>query len=747
MLKFLRKNQKWLLAVFCVVLMVAFLIPQAAQQFSPDPSKQTLGKVYGDQTITRDQLVRVSGDLQMMRRLGLDPVVWPGLALIPNTGKEQDDALHWALIQRAADHNNLGASQQEAFNLIATLINAQDETSLEAEANKIGVNGAYLLNLGVQYLKAEQYRQLVMGTEFQKPEGASPIASPGLQRLFAAADLRAAIEPQIQQIQQQAEMFGMQPEMLLREFMMSVLSSDPAARITGHTMVSDNQVRYLLQRQLTELDLTVVLLDADDRLATVTVSDEDIKATFERYADDAAGTGQPYGLGYREPDRVKLEALRIPIDAARQLVDKEIKPDEIITFYNENKAYYDLDNTLEGQAPTPQNGPSAQQRIQIRRTLIEMRAQQKVVDIAQQVRVLLNEDARGLPDDGSFKKLPADFKPTPLVQIAAKIEAEHGINPEVILVDQWTSSAQISESATFTRAWLDNLPGSFVRLPHPQYGVLMEQPLPAVVLGGKAGLFATFAPELSNPQMGQLVGLANYIGFAKELLSDLKSPVATLGLQVGLPGRVLIDNTRSTYVFRITGIDPSHPATDLTPIADQVRTDTQKIKAYEQLAEEKAALIERAATSTIERLMVDADAKKTLTGVTRSMLGRPDAMPIEGLNSTAPILEQAVAIADQITAAGLDSADEADRLFVVELPGQYKLAVVRLDAIRPLSQAEYRKNAASPMVLTVASRLNMPMDAANPMSLESLIKATGYTWAKDAEPSSDEDEAADEEAQ
>ena len=78
--------------------------------------------------------------------------------------------------------------------------------------------------------------------------------------------------------------------------------------------------------------------------------------------------------------------------------------------------------------------------------------------------------------------------------------------------------------------------------------------------------------------------------------------------------------------------------------------------------------------------MPNADSKKTLTGVSRGMLqmGRPT--PLEGVQSTAPILEQAFGLADDLIAAGtIETAPEKDRLFAVELPGDYKLAIVRGD--------------------------------------------------------------------
>jgi len=189
-LKFLRKYQKWMLAVFCVALMVAFLVPQAAQQFVPNPATATMATTYDGQEITRTDLLRTGDDLQRLRRLNLEALPVMG-SLIPSTGQDLDDALAWTLIQRAAERNGLVASDQEGFNLVAQILDAEDMTALDEKAKQeMGVNGRYLIDLAKQYLRAEQYRQLVTGIEFSQPEGDSSISgSPGRQSVTTCSGI------------------------------------------------------------------------------------------------------------------------------------------------------------------------------------------------------------------------------------------------------------------------------------------------------------------------------------------------------------------------------------------------------------------------------------------------------------------------------------------------------------------------------------------------------------------------------
>lgn len=748
MLKFLRKYQKWMLVVFCGALMVAFLIPQAVSQFAPNPAKAVLATTYDGQEITRAEVQRVSSDVQMLRRLRIEAL--PALSIIPQTGSERDDALSWILIQRAAEHNGLGASQQEAFNLIGTVMGLQDFESLDVRAKEIGANANYLIELGRQYLVAEQYRQLVSGIEYNLPDGEDETTSPGVRRVVAMQQANLLIQQLTQNpqmIMQMAMSQGVSPDQFLSQIL---VERGVFTEIQGHERFSVTELRYALQREFSEIDLTVVVLGADDRLDTTSVDEAYIQGIFDRFADDDPGTGEPYGLGYREPHKVQLEALRIPIEAAREAAAKKITPEDVRKFYDENRVSF-IEEALEveeGEEPAiPQPAKlTADLRDQIRLALTQIGAEKLVVEVAQKARQRLNEDARGLPDDGVFKALPDDFKPTPLTTIAAEIEAEHGFAPELIMVDEFVSPDEIVETTQFTQAWLTKMPTSTVKMPDQSgFGFLIDREVPETVLGGRAGLFASFVPELSNAQRGQLARLADYVRAAQPFLTDEQLEQTNLALQVGLPGMVLSDMTRSTYVFRITQAQPSRPATELAPIAEQVREEAIKVKAYEDLIAEQEALLTRADGKGIESLMPNADAKNTLSGLTRGSINQRFAAMIQGVGSSRPILERAFAITDDLVATGgFDQAQEADRLFAVELPGDYKLALVRIDTFRPMTRDRFEEEAVKPASQMMVTSLGVTELPESPMSFEALQRYTGFKWDDDFEPNEDEEGAEEE---
>ena len=307
------------------------------------------------------------------------------------------------------------------------------------------------------------------------------------------------------------------------------------------------------------------------------------------------------------------------------------------------------------------------------------------------------------------------------------------------------------------------MPTSTVKLPNPQFGFLMDVPIPETVLGGRAGLFTATVPAMSEPNQ-RPVRLADYLTITQSFLEEEQLENIQIALQPMLPGEVLRDMTGSMYVFRITQAQPARPATDMTPIAEQVKEDAKKVKAYQTLAEEQEALLKKAASESIEKLMPNADAKNTLSGLTRQSINQSFGASIEGVRSTQPILERAFQIADDLIAAGtIDDAPEADRLYAVELAGDYKLALVRIDTFRPMTRARYEEEAAKPAMLMLATGLDATTTPEPPMSMEALMRYTGFKWADgfgpgeenevedldgasadDDEDASSEDEAADE---
>src|SRR5262245_30876076 len=98
MFKFLRKYNKVMLAVFGVLLMITFLIPQAFDRFSHarGASGATIGLV-GDQKVTGAELERARRELKILAAIRQE---------IPGLGAMKDPE-HWYLLVREAQDAGL----------------------------------------------------------------------------------------------------------------------------------------------------------------------------------------------------------------------------------------------------------------------------------------------------------------------------------------------------------------------------------------------------------------------------------------------------------------------------------------------------------------------------------------------------------------------------------------------------------------------------------------------------------------
>ena len=96
MLKFLRKYDKWILAVGGSLLMVVFLLPQAMQQLGGDPRDQVIAS-YANGSITLRERYDAQQDVETLKRLH-PSIPYLLLGLDPNG----NEAVHWLLMAEEA---------------------------------------------------------------------------------------------------------------------------------------------------------------------------------------------------------------------------------------------------------------------------------------------------------------------------------------------------------------------------------------------------------------------------------------------------------------------------------------------------------------------------------------------------------------------------------------------------------------------------------------------------------------------
>lgn len=815
MFKFIRKYQKWMLVVFCGVLMVAFLIQPVMSIFFPDQSKRTIGTIEGGGKITEQDKVSAINSLNTLRSLG-----FYGVGLYPQEDSEGDQGLAWLLMVRGGQMAGLGASDNEAFSALSIKqADITDVDTLDAFAADRKTTRAALLGVVKEYLIAEQYRQLVLGHAFETRDGYS--GSPGLMRVRLENEaVQAAVGDQQWQLQffQQTGRFPTENDLRTR------VDSMVFGQTVGHPRVSENALRHAVQENQTRLSGQLVVIDATE--STLPPSDEQMQKLFEQYRADFAGTGETYGFGYRIPAKVRIEALRIPLQAVMAVAAQQVTEADVRRYYDQHVALYadwtprdqepapeeetpeespetspegeatpddaapettpegDAEAAPEGETQAPEStdgtqpgegegdaeadpaddqpaveepeliaepapGPGERVRIdfrlrrEIRAALTLQKAREMQLEIAQDIQRILAEDSRVLAEDNGFKVVPEGFVPRPLTEIAQRIAQDHGVELEVVADDgTWVSLPEMTESLRFVGGMMQTMPTRSFWSADSGFAI-QEERLPSTELEGRLGLVSSGVIDETGRMIAQTRQL---VGLTRELLPDGQAASMPRHPQVGLAlPQPLADASGSVYIARVTGAQKDRPADSLAEVREDVERDAKLKQGYDNLLAREEELLAQAREYTIHDLARDEVQVVELNGFTR---GQPPA--VDGINpaNMGPLVDAAFELAQTLRAAGgVDAAVSSDRLIAVPFPYERKLAVFLLDEDQPVSRRTYQAMidpAGGNAVRDISLERTMPeggnprVELIEPLSLQALIRQTGFEYAEDEGPDADD---------
>ncbi|MEM1445989.1 MAG: hypothetical protein AAGF84_08045 [Planctomycetota bacterium] len=396
MLKWFRKYNKVILIVGCVVLMVAFLIPQAIQQFSPQPGDFVVGTMAGEEVRERD-LQNAENERRLLEGLGLPPMLLP------------PDRETYLLQQRDARRLGLAVSSAEINSGLESL--GLGGGQLETAASRTGVSVDGIRGVVANWLLTERYRMLVTGRRYNPAAGLS--ASPGVTTLSIWG---AEFAPIIRQVQVQAEEQGL-PAALVQNQLMQFAAAFQQIR-TGNGRISPAAVKHLARNALERVGGRMAVLEPQiDEDAPV--DEAQLKRLFNEYKEFDAGVGSPYPFGYRQPPRVDLELLVFPMEQA--MAGVTVEPLDVLSFYRENKA------RLGDDAP---DTPTPEARAEIEQGLKQQQALEVIGRALAEARAALDADVRSIPTQNGYRQLPDDFTPLPFEEVADRVEAATGFTPQ-----------------------------------------------------------------------------------------------------------------------------------------------------------------------------------------------------------------------------------------------------------------------------------------------------------------------------
>lgn len=422
----------------------------------------------------------------------------------------------------------------------------------------------------------------------------------------------------------------------------------------GSGRMSANRTRRGALELLTDVSCDVVPIDAatiGDVIPVPPPTGDQLTAMFEKGKSSLPGAG-PGGIGYKYPDRFKVEWLLVPAGSiARSLEsDPALGAVELRKEFRRNPAAYGV---AAADLGPDKPAPSFEAHAPAVRTAVESRLSKERADrIAAAVRDWMRLALKDVPTDAGIAKLPADWK------------------------DRSPALASLRTE----------LSGKFgLQLPEPQ---------------GSGGDWLTAADISGNPFLGKATsdefGQPMPIAQMVAQLRDVK-PDGRVALQAGVVGPVSRTATGDLVIWRVTEAQASHEPASMSEVVDAVTKDATAQARYDVLAtkvdaiaaQAKSGGLDEVAKSYASTVQPAPSVHLADPAVLRQYRMRfPGSMPKAGQDVDA--LRAVVAKAVSLPAEPPIAAQpQADRIVVVPVPSKLAVIVARVNEVKPLTAEDF----------------------------------------------------------
>ncbi len=416
MLKFLRKYNTIIMVVGGVLLMIAFLLPQAIQQIGSRVGDKAVATLDGREIKSSD-IGLAEREISVLQRLARVPTASGVQSLVDVMVDPDYKAEHWLLLTEAADRAGFVGDAEHGRGFLDELAQTQIVLYFQALMVQQVANPAMAMALAQQQFESEegqrQYREQRTSLLRLRSEAAN-------QARMLPEDVDRALAKLRGVQRMQAEYIG--------SLRMSSVEAQRVASYYTDTVVAD-----------------VLPLSADalaDPLLNPT--DEQLEAHFQQYKALRPGEEGP-GFGYRLPDRVKLQWIALDRQAISDAVQIDVLA--IAKAHQANRTRY--------------VGTLTDERTRIESDLRNERVK-VLLDLAEQtIKAEIGRLTLPLAKDDEYKVLPADWTTPDLIAIASTaadaVRTKESMpsfpTPRVVRRDaQWLDARKLSELDGIGRA-------------------------------------------------------------------------------------------------------------------------------------------------------------------------------------------------------------------------------------------------------------------------------------------------------
>lgn len=412
MLKVINKYRQYMLVAFGVVLMIAFIVPQASHLFVGDQLTRKVATINGSKVSAAD-MSRARTEFDVVRNL-LDP-----LGLRIDLAKElfgAENERHWLLLSHAAQDGGFMGTVADGKQFEKEI---RDGVLVPQLARGAAVQANPFLR------QAPQYIDMLASQELANPEKRKAMEEEAGKRLDQAVALAArnahASPSDVQLAFAKANAIGR---------MQSTWRETHRVSDKRATLEADESGDVVYVDQSLMLAKVIAPFGAAP-------SPELVQKLFNEFRDVKRGDGE-HGFGYRLPARIKFEWMMI--DRAAIAASVQLDPVEVNKFWRQNRARF--------------AGDFAAERTKVEAELRNQRVDAIFSTIDKAVRAETIRLLGKVETKGGYRVLPADWasrmpRMERLAQLTvADVKEIGGITiplPQVVVrSDQFLNRAEVS---------------------------------------------------------------------------------------------------------------------------------------------------------------------------------------------------------------------------------------------------------------------------------------------------------------
>jgi len=638
MIKLLQKYNRYILVIGGTLLMIAFLVPELLRNVGSGGGESERFRVDGTK-VSVGETADATGKLKSIESFGLGVPV-------ARTGD------HWFLLTQWAKQNGMMGNRFDGKDLVPAIAGEQFNQYLNAVARS-----------GDQKRMQEAFSKM--------DETRKTIET----NLMAATDQRIGQRTTTTTADALAEFRAV---------------NRLASVLTGAPRLGEARLIAEAKRQGDTATVKYMFVPVSDQMAAAQPEPtaEQLQAHFEKYKDVPVNGGD-LGIGYKQPDRVKLQYLTID----RSVIAAKVTVDPV-----------EVQKRL--MAKTEDKSP-----IEVRRSAVEMQLRNdRINEVLREAETAVKGEllriASNLPDGGGYKTLPepadwvgkVDLKAIG-ARVVAKLKASSGVDL-------------------------------------PPFGfVAMEAGWStAVDVGNIAGIGA------ASVQLGTVrVTAPEAIMGVRELRRDDKQR-AVIASQVGLPiTEAFEDGGRNAYFIMVTAMKKESAPESLAEVQADVTKNVRRLAAFEQLKADAPGFAVAAASmgfevfsDTLRAAGKPADAIKSSVRVSRANGAQPAEAGVTSDALTEAVMNSAAKIDPTVP---FSDGDAIGRTIDVPAPAKLGVVIAQIVEFDPLSLEAFRQQVKSGQDSLVGKSITKDVegfrDAFALKRLLTQLKVTGLT-EKDA---------------